>query len=98
MGRKFTVENRWKLVRQMGIGAFGAVVSAQDTISGEHVAIKQINRVYEKPQLARRVLREITLLRHFQTHPNVTGLIDLDCLSRDSQEIYIFMEVRKRSF
>ncbi|CAG7847045.1 Mitogen-activated protein kinase spm1 Short=MAP kinase spm1; AltName: Full=MAP kinase pmk1 [Serendipita indica DSM 11827] len=97
MGRKFTVENRWKLVRQMGIGAFGAVVSAQDTISGEHVAIKQINRVYEKanaasPQLARRVLREITLLRHFQTHPNVTGLIDLDCLSRDSQEIYIFME------
>jgi hypothetical protein len=32
----------------MGLGAFGAVVSAQDSISGEHVAIKQINRVYEK--------------------------------------------------
>lgn len=32
----------------MGIGAYGAVVSAQDTISGEYVAIKQINRVYEK--------------------------------------------------
>lgn len=66
MGRKFTIESRWKLVstrpfilsaemrltvlkvREMGIGAFGAVVSAQDTISGEHVAIKQVNRVYEK--------------------------------------------------
>jgi len=35
-------------VREMGIGAFGAVVSAQDKISGEHVAIKQVNRVYEK--------------------------------------------------
>ncbi|KIM34236.1 hypothetical protein M408DRAFT_325692 [Serendipita vermifera MAFF 305830] len=92
MGRKFTVESRWRLVREMGMGAFGAVVSAQDTISGEHVAIKQVNRVYEKAQLARRALREIALLRHFQTHPNITGLIDLDSLSKESEEIYIFME------
>ncbi|PVG04896.1 putative mitogen-activated protein kinase MpkA [Serendipita vermifera] len=92
MGRKFTVESRWKLVREMGIGAFGAVVCAQDTISGEHVAVKQINRVYDKPDLAKRVLREITLLRHFQTHDNITGLIDLDSLSKFSSEIYIFME------
>lgn len=48
MGRKFTIENRWKLVREMGIGAFGAVVSCQDIISEEFVAVKQINRVYDK--------------------------------------------------
>ncbi|KAG8835562.1 hypothetical protein FRC17_002482 [Serendipita sp. 399] len=84
MGRRFTVESRWKLVRQMGVGAFGAVVSAQDSISGEHVAIKQINRAYDKPQLARRVLREITLLRHFQAHPNVA---DLHQIIRSGQDL-----------
>lgn len=35
-------------VREMGVGAFGVVVSARDDISGEHVAIKQINRVFDK--------------------------------------------------
>ena len=27
MNRKFVVEKRWKFVREMGVGAFGAVVS-----------------------------------------------------------------------
>ena len=51
--------------------------SAVDEISGEPVAIKLITRVTQKIQLAKRALRELTLLRHF-SHENITGLIDVD--------------------
>ncbi|KAF8636393.1 hypothetical protein AX17_003575 [Amanita inopinata Kibby_2008] len=91
-GKVFHVEKRWKLVREMGAGAYGVVISAADEISGETVAIKLVTRVFDKVQLAKRALREITLLRHFAGHENITGLIDVDAVSPDFNEIYIFME------
>ncbi|KAF9072275.1 kinase-like domain-containing protein [Rhodocollybia butyracea] len=91
-GKPFHVEKRWKLVREMGSGAYGVVISAADEISGETVAIKLVTRVFEKVQLAKRALREIVLLRHFASHENITGLIDVDAISPDFNEIYIFME------
>ncbi|KAK2463685.1 hypothetical protein APHAL10511_004436 [Amanita phalloides] len=91
-GKIFHVEKRWKLVREMGAGAYGVVISAADEISGETVAIKLVTRVFDKVQLAKRALREITLLRHFTGHENITGLIDVDAISPDFNEIYIFME------
>lgn len=64
--------------------------SAEDKLSGETVAIKMVTRVFDKLQLAKRALREITLLRHFSTrgHENVTGLIDLDAVHPDFSEMY----------
>ncbi len=59
--------------------------SAVDEISGEPVAIKMITRVTQKVQLAKRALRELTLLRHF-SHENITGLIDVD-ISPSSDEM-----------
>lgn len=49
-----------------------------------------VTRVFDKLQLAKRALREITLLRHFSTrgHENVTGLIDLDAVHPDFSEMY----------
>ena len=94
-GKVFHVEKRWKLIREMGSGAYGYVMcvlwrtvwcgltelwpcsSAVDEVSGEPVAIKMIARVTQKIQLAKRALRELTLLRHF-SHENITGLIDVD--------------------
>ncbi|KIP10049.1 hypothetical protein PHLGIDRAFT_282294 [Phlebiopsis gigantea 11061_1 CR5-6] len=89
-GKVFHVEKRWKLIREMGSGAYGYVISAVDEVSGEPVAIKMITRVTQKIQLAKRALRELTLLRHF-SHENITGLIDVD-ISPNHDEIYIFME------
>ncbi|TFK71652.1 Pkinase-domain-containing protein [Pluteus cervinus] len=91
-GKVFHVERRWKLIREMGSGAYGVVISAADEISGEAVAIKLVTRIFDKVQLAKRALREITLLRHFANHENITGLIDVDAISPDFNEIYIFME------
>ncbi|KAH8104132.1 kinase-like protein [Cristinia sonorae] len=96
-GKVFHVEQRWKLIREMGCGAYGFVISAADDISGETVAIKMVTRALERVQLAKRALREITLLRYF-SHENITGLIDVDC-SPNLDEMhaillrYIFMEV-----
>ncbi|KAJ7672657.1 kinase-like domain-containing protein [Mycena rosella] len=91
-GKVFHVKKRWKLIREMGSGAYGVVISAGDEITGETVAIKLVSRVFDKIQLAKRALREITLLRHFTGHANITGLIDAKMISPESNEIYIFME------
>jgi hypothetical protein len=53
------------------------------------VAIKLVTRVFEKVQLAKRALREITLLRHFANHENITGLIDVDAVSPDFNEMCV---------
>ena len=63
--------------------------SAADEISGETVAIKMVTRVFDKVQLAKRALREITLLRHFSNHENITGLIDLDAISPNFNEMCV---------
>ena len=49
------------------------MISVQDSLSGEPVAVKCITKVFDKVILARRALREITLLRHFGGHENLTG-------------------------
>lgn len=66
---------------------FKSYSSAADEISGETVAIKLVTRVFDKIQLAKRALREITLLRHFASHENITGLIDVDAISPDFNEM-----------
>lgn len=53
------------------------------------MAIKLVTRVFEKIQFAKRALREITLLRHFSHHGNITGLIDLDAISPDFNEMCV---------
>ena len=110
-GKVFHVEKRWKLIREMGSGAYGVVMSVQyflvsgfasyfdrhrsaaDEISGETVAIKLVTRVFDKIQLAKRALREITLLRHFANHENITGLIDVDAISPDFNEMFVHIPV-----
>jgi len=51
-----------------------------------------VTRVFDKIILAKRALREITLLRHFAHHENITGVIDMDVISQDFNEIYLFLE------
>ena len=62
--------------------------SAADQITGEVVAIKLVTRVTERIPLSKRALREITLLRHFANHENITGLIDVDASSPDLEEMW----------
>lgn len=75
MNRLFHLPKRWNLLRPLGQGAYGLVISVQDSLSSEPVAVKCITKVFDKVILARRALREITLLRHFGGHENLTGCV-----------------------
>jgi len=55
----------------------------QDSLSSEPVAVKCITKVFDKVILARRALREITLLRHFGGHENLTGWVLFDTGPQD---------------
>ena len=67
---------RFADVRLIGSGAYSVVARATDTRTSSPVAIKRIAEVFYDAQEAKKVLREIRLLRDFR-HPNVISLIAL---------------------
>ncbi|KAI7886292.1 MAP kinase [Lichtheimia hyalospora FSU 10163] len=78
----------------MGQGAYGVVCAAKDSESGEQVAIKKVCRIFEKNILAKRALREVKLLKHFNGHENITSIIDMDIVNlQDFNELYLVQEL-----
>lgn len=59
---------RYTIKEVIGKGSYGVVCSAIDNYTGEKVAIKKINNVFEHVSDATRILREIKLLRLLK-HP-----------------------------
>jgi len=72
----FTVDTRYAFIRVIGSGAYGVVISAKDAKSEADVAIKMVPRAFHDEIDAKRILREIKLLKHFQ-HENVVGIQDM---------------------
>ncbi len=62
--------NRYSIKEVIGKGSYGVVCSAMDTKTGEKVAIKKINNVFDHVSDATRILREIKLLRLLR-HPGM---------------------------
>lgn len=79
-GVEVVVSSRYKILRSIGSGAYGIVVSALDTAVEPpvKVAIKIIKNNYKDLVDAKRILREIKLLRFFGRHENIVELYDLD--------------------
>jgi len=71
-GQQFEIKSRYQLIRPIGHGAYGVVISALDKETGEKVAIKKITRAFEDPVDGKRILREIKLMKKF-SHENVGG-------------------------
>ncbi|KAJ3193407.1 Mitogen-activated protein kinase [Irineochytrium annulatum] len=68
--------------------------AAKSLESGQEVAIKKVQKVFEKSILAKRALREIKLLRHFNGHENIIGLLDMDIADPvNFNEIYLVQEL-----
>ncbi|KAJ3293550.1 Mitogen-activated protein kinase [Borealophlyctis nickersoniae] len=88
------IERKYKLLRELGQGAYGVVCAAQNLETGQEVAIKKVQKVFEKSILAKRALREIKLLKHFNGHENITGLLDMDIVDPNNyNEIYLVQEL-----
>ncbi|KAM0028016.1 putative mitogen-activated protein kinase CMGC-MAPK family [Helianthus debilis subsp. tardiflorus] len=83
-----------ELQEVVGKGSYGVVGSATDTQTGEKVAIKKINDVFEHVSDATRILREIKLLRLLK-HPDVVEIrhIMLPPSRREFRDIYVVFEL-----
>jgi serine/threonine protein kinase len=80
-GQTFTVEAKYKLLKQIGQGAYGVVCSCKDTSKDPKdefykVAIKKVPNAFEDLIDAKRILREIKLLKFFN-HENIVTLLDI---------------------
>ena len=84
-GTDFVVDAAYTLQKFVGCGSFGVVCSALDAV-GQPCAIKKISNVFKNETTAKRTLREIKLLLHFD-HENVIGIHDLMCNSADCSDL-----------
>jgi len=93
-GTTFEVTKNYKLIKPIGQGAYGVVISALDQTTRKKVAIKKVTRAFEDTIDAKRILRELCLLRHFD-HENIVSVMDI-CrpLSVASfEDVYIVSEL-----
>ena len=75
-GTTFVVEDKFEYIKQIGHGAYGVVCSAYDHKSKTKVAIKKVPKAFEDLIDAKRIVREIKLLKFFD-HENVIALVDV---------------------
>ncbi|KAJ9473291.1 Extracellular signal-regulated kinase 1 [Diplonema papillatum] len=75
-GGKFIVDEVYNITKAVGTGAYGIVCSAEDTRTGEKVAIKKIGKVFDDLVDGKRILREIKLLS-FLHHENIISIKDI---------------------
>jgi len=93
-GTKFEIDNKYRIIKPIGHGAYGVVVSAEDTTTGSKVAIKKIPKAFNDLTDAKRILREIKLMRHFD-HENIIRAEDLQAPPSlaEFEDVYIVSEL-----
>ncbi|CAI0431985.1 unnamed protein product [Linum tenue] len=86
--------SQYDIQEVVGKGSYGIVASAIDTHTGEKVAIKKMNNVFEHVSDATRILREIKLLRLLR-HPDIVEIkhIMLPPSPREFKDIYVVFEL-----
>ena len=92
----FTVDRRYSYLRTIGSGAYGVVISAEDHDAQSKVAIKMVPKAFHDEIDAKRILREIKLLKHFN-HRNIISIQDMmPPLARqveDFRDVYIVTDL-----
>ena len=94
--RNWDLHPRYELKRILGSGSYGEVAEAVDRDrGGKRVAVKKINRIFEQETDAKRILREIYILRHM-AHRNVIQLLNVLLPTRADKntfnELYLVFE------
>lgn len=70
------VGDRYKMTRPLGHGSYGEVAEAIDTQTGRRVAIKRIQHIFDQLVDAKRIYREIFILRRLK-NPQIVDLLDV---------------------
>lgn len=72
----FEIQSRYTFIKTVGQGAYGVVIAAKDSSGPTDVAIKKIGNAFADLVDAKRILREIKLMKQF-THENIVRITDL---------------------
>ncbi|KAJ3052087.1 hypothetical protein HK097_006913 [Rhizophlyctis rosea] len=72
---KYPYLSRYKMLSQMGEGAFSIVYKALDTQTKRMVAVKLVAKAQLNDQQRNNILREVSLLKRL-SHPNIIRLVD----------------------
>jgi serine/threonine protein kinase len=94
IGSTFLLDERYQILDTLGSGAYGVVVSARDTRTGEVVAIKKIEKAFEHSTYTKRTLRELKIMRLLE-HENVIRIksIQLPRSREEFDDIYVILEL-----
>jgi len=94
-GEKFFLYEHYKPTRILGTGAYSAVCEATNEKTGETVAIKKNKSVFNERADAKRILREIKLMAHFD-HEDIVELIGVIVPPADEidtfEDVYLILE------
>lgn len=95
LGDTFEIDTQYRVIDYLGAGAYGVVCSAQDQANGNKlVAIKKCKKLFQSHTMAKRILREIRLLRLIN-HDNVVKIVNILKPTKNSEftDIYIVFEI-----
>ena len=68
---------QYRIEKELGRGAFAIVCRARDRKEKTSVAVKVIFDPFYDVERAKKLIREIRLLKHFRSHPNILSLLDV---------------------
>ena len=89
----YDVPKTLEFIRKVGSGAYGVVASFKQLQSGEKVAVKKIQNAFDDLIDAKRILREIRILRQL-SHDNIIQILDiLPPASPEFEDIYIVTDL-----
>eukprot|EP00921_Rhytidocystis_pertsovi_P013726 GHVQ01022299.1.p1 GENE.GHVQ01022299.1~~GHVQ01022299.1.p1 ORF type:complete len:1579 (+),score=350.90 GHVQ01022299.1:471-5207(+) len=90
---KWEVPCRLSFQKKIGSGAYGCVVSFYDNVNKQSVAVKKIGNAFKDFIDAKRILREIKILRHLR-HDNIISILDIfSPPSVDFNDVYLVSEL-----
>ena len=93
-GINFKIDERYEFNKQIGIGSYSIVCSCDDKKESRNVAIKKISNAFDDINDARRIFREMKLLRYFN-HDNIIPLLDIQKPDNKTgyNDVYIITEL-----
>ena len=89
---EFKVPQKYTLLKSLGKGAYGVVVSCKDHSLNTKVAIKKITPMCSSKSDGKHTLRELRLVRWLGKHPNIIALRDI-ILDVAEDTCYVVMEL-----
>ncbi|KAG0653759.1 mitogen-activated protein kinase smk1 [Monosporozyma unispora] len=94
---KFSVPQRYEIIKVLGKGSYGIVCSIRDNHSTNSqfiMAIKKITNIFNKEILLKRAIRELKFMFYFQGHQNIVNFINVEIIfNRPYDGLYCYQEL-----